>query len=458
MKAIDRLRFNALAGYARAPYTMAIYDEVEYAASADDRVLGMIVHDRIDDDFGGVLFGRDERLRFRAIGAFSSLPDLEAARAELGRQIEHHASQPDAAFHQGDVDGAPVDFFALRVREERTHETFRVLRDAPRFSPARDLIKVMMRWHEDPDGNFIEQFQSTAFDARIWEQYLYAAFTELGYAVTRDWEAPDMLLDGLDGAFAVEATTCNPPQGEVAIEWAEDARERVNQEFAYGAIKLHRALRRKLMRRPRYWELAHVVDKPFVLAVQDFRAPGSMRYLTPILTEYVFGVRHRQRADGAGAPEVEWVHEHRVGNMREPSGFFRQEGAEGVSAVIANPLGTLPKFNRMGYLAGFGDRRVRGLRCGLERRDFDAASPQPRPFSQEIHAAANRESWVEGMIVLHNPNATVPLDPDLLPGACHEFLQPDGTIQSLLPRFHPYICTTLFWIDGEERAAANDVP
>jgi hypothetical protein len=61
----------------------------------------------------------------------------------------------------------------------------------------------------------------------------------------------------------------------------------------------------------------------------------------------------------------------------------------------------------MGYLAGFGDRRVRGLRWGLERRDFDAASPQPRPFSQEIHGAAYRESWAEGMIVLHNPNAAV---------------------------------------------------
>lgn len=91
MKVVDRLRLNALAGYARAPYTMAIYEEVEYAASEDERVLGMIVGDRIDNDFGGVLFGRDERLRFGAIDAFASLLSLEAARAELERQIERHA-------------------------------------------------------------------------------------------------------------------------------------------------------------------------------------------------------------------------------------------------------------------------------------------------------------------------------------------------------------------------------
>jgi len=42
-----------------------------------------------------------------------------------------------------------------------------------------------MRWYEDVDGNFIEQFQTTGFDARIWELYLFAAFRELLYAIDR---------------------------------------------------------------------------------------------------------------------------------------------------------------------------------------------------------------------------------------------------------------------------------
>jgi len=40
----------------------------------------------------------------------------------------------------------------------------------------------MMRFYEDTDGNFVEQFQTTAFDACIWELYLFATFTELGYS------------------------------------------------------------------------------------------------------------------------------------------------------------------------------------------------------------------------------------------------------------------------------------
>ena len=38
-----------------------------------------------------------------------------------------------------------------------------------------------MHYFQDVDGNFVQQFQSTGFDARLWELYLYALFTEQGY-------------------------------------------------------------------------------------------------------------------------------------------------------------------------------------------------------------------------------------------------------------------------------------
>lgn len=39
------------------------------------------------------------------------------------------------------------------------------LGDLEGYSPAREIIGAMMRWHEDIDGNDVEQFQSAAFDA-----------------------------------------------------------------------------------------------------------------------------------------------------------------------------------------------------------------------------------------------------------------------------------------------------
>ena len=63
-------------------------------------------------------------------------------------------------------------------------------------------------------------------------------------------------------------------------------------------------------------------------------------------------------------------------------------------------------------------------------------------------------------MVLHNPGAQRPLDPDLLPGATHEYLEPDGRIMSALPDSPPpYFARTAVFLDGqtvEEPDVQND--
>jgi hypothetical protein len=115
----------------------------------------------------------------------------------------------DLRFQDGDV-GIAVDFFAPRVQQRRLHSNFRRLSHGEEFSAAREMITEIMRWYEDTDGNFIEQFQTTGFDARAWELYLFAALVEVGLQVSRPKPAPDMLARGLRGEFALEATTINP--------------------------------------------------------------------------------------------------------------------------------------------------------------------------------------------------------------------------------------------------------
>jgi len=81
----------------------------------------------------------------------------------------------------------------------------------------------------------------------------------------------------------------------------------------------------------------------------------------------------------------------------------------------------------------------RGFRCN----DANPADPMPTRFVHAVHDARYTETWVEGMVVLHNPHALIELDPDLIPGARHEFLQPDGRIMSIVPEFHPLFSETL---------------
>jgi hypothetical protein len=106
----------------------------------------------------------------------------------------------------------------------------------------------------------------------------------------------------------------------------------------------------------------------------------------------------------------------------------------------------------MGYIAGFGDRRVKMIHIGVRRGERDPAGPGPLPFKMEVHAPNYHEAWVEGAVILHNPNARVPLNPNLIPGANHELLQPDGTIMSLLPDFQPYISRTVVALDDDANA------
>jgi hypothetical protein len=300
------------------------------------------------------------------------------------------------------------------------------------------MIEAMMRFYVDVDGNFVEQSQTTAFDARIWELYLFATFTELGYAPAPDLVTPDFLFSGPRGFIGVEATSVNPPN-------AGGVKPPMNktQLIAYLEnsipIKLARVLRRKLDKRTPYWEATEMKEVPFIIAVQDFHSPGTMRAITFAMTEYVFGVRHSIDENGR---RIEWLKEHVWGNSREKSGFFRLPNAENISAVIVNPQGTLLKFNRLGHLAEFGSGRVYMVRTGFARGERDFENPVPKPFKHYVHEPGYEETWVEGTVVLHNPQARIKLNPRMIPGACHEFLQSDGRITSLLPEFHPMFSQT----------------
>ena len=213
-------------------------------------------------------------------------------------------------------------------------------------------------------------------------------------------------------------------------------------------IKFGSALYSKLQKR--YWEQPHVVDKPIVFAIQDFHFPRSMTWSEPSLAPYLYARQYSALYDENGNLTISphTVREHRWGDKVIPSGFFNQPGAENISAVITNSQGTVTKFNRMGFKSKFGSRSVRMIRRGT-RYVHDRNAARPHPFVQMVHAPDYVEDWVEGMNVYHNPTALIPLPPEMLPGAAHHILRPDGQIGSVVPDFHPFGTETAIFV-GEE--------
>ena len=167
-----------------------------------------------------------------------------------------------------------------------------------------------------------------------------------------------------------------------------------------------------------------------MIAIQDFHALGLMAWTAMSVPEYLYGLRQSERE---GEELSETISHHRWGTKEIPSNFFAQPESEHVSAVVANPSGTIAKFKRIGWLTGFGDRDLTIYRRGIA---FSGEEAIPRSFSVEVTGKEYDETWCQGLAVYHNPNAAVPLPLEALPGAGH-FTVEDGWLVSKLPEFFP---------------------
>jgi hypothetical protein len=455
MKSISQLRFNALAGFARDPRALAYAEELGWFEHADGRVLGLLIRDRADQDFAGIVFARDELLQYRWTNMTTFEKSPRWAEAKLRSALEQAAMAPDEEHHQGHKKKTPVDFFSPVVPSDRLDPDFLGLIEQEGFSPARGIIEPMMRWHDDVDGNFVEQFQTTGFDARLWELYLFASLTELGFAIDRSEAAPDFVAQSLRGEVAIEAVTVNPTKDKSGTALPPPPVDTEDQRIAYlkeyMPIKFGSALYSKLGKE--YWAREHVRGKPFVLAVQDFSSPGSMIFTRTGLEIYLYGYDHDWSHDENGKLMIRprRVTSHTWESKVIPSGFFFLPGSENVSAVLFSNSGTISKFNRTGMLAGFGSGRVEMIRQGFAYK-HDDNSAAPEPFSKIVAASDYSEDWAEGLEVFHNPRALVPLDPSLFPRASHIRLQDDGQIVAMVPEWCPLGSRTLIRVRGETAA------
>ena len=445
MKPISLVRFNALAGYCRKPGILQIGEELKWFEHGGERVLATLVRDRTDDDFAGMFFGRDRKGRFRWIDSTKCHKSQRRAEAMLRREMERLSMASDETYFQGDEIGAPLDFFAPVLPRGQLNEDFLKLAEKEGFSPARGIIEPMMHWYEDVDGNFVEQFQTTGFNARIWELYLFATFVEMEYHLDRTHRVPDFTCNGVLGEFNVEAMTVNPTEhkGGGLIPQPPRNTEKEKRDFLreYMPIKFGSTLTSKLAKE--YWKEPHVAGKPFLFAIQDFSARGSMVYTRSALPIYLYGYEFDWTYGNDGLLKIipRKIAEHRWGTKVIPSGFFDLPDAENVSAVLFNNSGTIAKFKRMGVLAGFGSRRLKMFRAG-NAVNLDPNATKPRPFRYDVNASGHSETWTEGLDVFHNPRAKHPIEPEILPNAAHHWLLKDGQMQSLMPTFHPLASST----------------
>lgn len=456
VKVLTPERYNAFVAWTRHPAAKIIGRELEYFSTLDEYVIGVLILDQTDRDYGYVALGRDEKGRFRFIHAEMSMNRNNARRA-LFEELKKRFESGVRVFPQGDEseDDVGIDLFTPIVNEAKLSPSFQQIRTGEHWLPARSIIAEMMRHLRDVDGNLVEQFQTTGFDARIWELYLYAALLEEGLHVEKPDPSPDFMVSWGERKVFIEAVTVNPSDGDPKTR-PEDKPIMRSVEEMRGLndtkipIKYGSSLWSKLNRAQPYWEMERVAGNPLVFAIADFHEKRSMTWSFTGLLKYLYGVSHDFSYDKEGRLNISpvQIEMHEYEGKKIPSGFFLQPKSENISAVLFSASGTISKFNRMGRLAGFGLAGHVMMRSGFKyRHDHNAALPEL--FHFEIKQGDVTETWAEGLEMFHNPNARHPVDHRMFPNiAHHRFI--NGQIVSHLPEFHPFSSYTWNFIPKTE--------
>ena len=447
---ITERRFDAHVIWARGTGALPPIKEVAWLEIEPGRVFGTVFLDLTDKDLNSAVLAPDLAGRYRGVATQQShatsadaVNSTAAAMADLLKDYDRLRTQGD--------EKPTEDFFASVGKESQLHTRFKHLRDSPTAVAARRLIEIASRWYENQDGSFVEQFQTTAFDARIWELYVWATLREAGYGVEQPKPAPDFLARGIVSDFYVEATTANPPPADKVVPLPVTKEALFDYVHNYLPTRFSGPLWAKLQKR--YWERDGVEDIPFVIAVQDFHQELSMTWSQSALFEYLYGVRIEDTGSGQAEQRLEVpVSSLRWGDKEVPSGFFKLPDSERISAVMFNAAGTLTKFNRMGIAAGMGDPTVTVTHEGL--RYSNDASGEQEEFSSLV-AEDYAEDWVDGLTVFHNPRARRPLPLESLPGAAHVF-QEDGLHRQVSPAGHLVSSTTRFVVMKRSNAPEPD--
>lgn len=357
--------------------------------------------------------------------------------------------------------------FDLVVPIERTSRRFRDVRDSLAFTAARRLMNEVFAGFRDVDGSFVREFQTAGFSPRVFELALFAYLQEQGYDLDRTSPTPDFVISG-DPRVAIEACTSNPPQagddddaGLPASGWPSvpDDLPSEEREFVFQAGK---ALRRKLLKRDAvgraYWELPHLGGVPFVIALQSFHNPGALFHSVGFLAEYLYGRRDIATYDSNGRLRLkaEPIGQHQLAGKNIPSGLFALPESANLAAVLFSNSSTVSMFNRIGTQRGYGPPDVAMIRIGTIV-DPDPNATQPRLFGQLIGPVEpdQRETFGEGLHVLHNPWARTEVSLGTLRGVTEHRLLDDGRLLTTATRLSPFTSQTLIFRGAGAEAHAQ---
>lgn len=321
-------------------------------------------------------------------------------------------------------------------QKRKTCEKFFAIEDSLQHEPTRILLDEVYSNMGDIDGNFVEQFQTTGFDARIFELYLFAYFESLGARVIRKYDRPDFLIEKDKIEIVIEATTVNKSSKIESKDYdCMTQAERLDYMMNELPIRFGSALFSKLGKK--YWELEQCKGKPCIIAIEAFFDKNALEFSSGPIVNYLYGSFEYPTYDARGNLHVKniMLETHKIPGKEIPSGFFNLPEAEYVSAVLFTNAGTVAKFKRIGYQKGYYSGFMKIIREGA-CYDFDPNASVPQYFCYDLDNAPEEE-WGEGLIICHNPKAKYPLEMKVFEDLVQYYWTEEGIRADIPRKFQP---------------------
>ncbi|MBR1769088.1 MAG: glycosaminoglycan attachment site [Bacteroidales bacterium] len=418
--------------FSRTPAVKFFNRELEYYQSDDERLIGFVSLDNIDNTYHAMLFDRNSLGRYENVDMRLDCYTIDDAREALSNMMLNYV-RDNAKMKRV---GRKTDFFTLVADKSQIHPNFLKLRNEGFFAAAKKVIEEISYHHIDIDGNFTEQLQSiNGFDARIWELYLWCYFREENFEFNTKHDVPDFMLNKLGEEVAVEAVHIKRTQGleeEMKQTDFPAILEKLRNEMPvmFGS-PLYSKLKHKYKDK-KYWDLPHVKGKPLVFAIADFHADMSMTWSFPAITSILYGTEQMAEKDEDGKVTLvsSFGDKYVKKNNAVINPLFLDDEFKYVSAVLFSPCGTISKFNRMGVQAGYGDSSYTMLQTKICYNHLKNAVYPNVMFN--VIDENSCETWADGIQIFHNPKAEIPLNAGLFPHAGHHFYK-DGLLYSDMP-------------------------
>ncbi|MBC8770539.1 glycosaminoglycan attachment site [Arenibacter sp. BSSL-BM3] len=427
---INKKLFDIYLLFTREPFVQYFSEELEFYSNGNGGLLGLISLDIMDQDYYGCILSRDKSKQYRAELVTASVETIE----EVRQWIDDKMSSNSIVFH--DNKHEYFDLFQNLDNEDNQHPNFKLLSSNIALSMAKETIKEVSYHYKDIDGNFIDQFQSiNGFDSRVWELFLFCFFREQFFSFKRNYNAPDYMVEKFNEEIAVEAVIVSrKTELDSNAKNDKEIQEKLKNDVP---LLFGNALFDKMKKK--YWEKEHVKGKPFVIAIADFHDTMSMTWTFNSLSDYLYGYKYEHSVDKSGELIVKPI---KIGDYTKPngtkipSGFFFQPNSENVSAIIFSSCGTLSKFNRMGKQAELGSDIPTLIRTGTFYNHTPNAD-KPNFVTYKVDKGS-KETWSEGTVVYHNPNAKIPLNPAFFDDKVAQCFFRDKLIHSKMPKYFPY--------------------